>query len=434
MRVGERYSSADAPLAPSEGSNERTASLKVGEQASSQRSREGWQGIGRRAMRSGRRAAGESAEESFDAGWQKRMGEFQDIYDQETIERDIRYVERTERSFAPEGERRKSASKRFEELFLTGVRRGRWLGDIAQAADGEAPFRVSAEPATKFDDFTHRVDAYATLHFREPLEDEETEMTLERAHMGFDVTLNGDYGAVMDKLTRSCNDGARMPFGFSSLKYYDDDGEHGSVGMLPRYMIGVSGYDMRDAIRAATKDERTGQIRDFGLYSGRNLASRFKVLSEIRAENVLYQAMLPDELDTPELKLASAQLYAVDQELNSALAACTKELVVRKALPPHILAEIERASQGQGGQGGLLGARKIIEEFYLKQGRLNFQEERQRRERWQGYPDSGDSAHPVQDTFVQIMDCCRELTEMAYRGELNNYRAPQARNRSIKRG
>lgn len=68
MRVGERYSSADAPLAPSEGSNERTASLKVGEQASSQRSREGWQGIGRRAMRSGRRAAGESAEESFDAG------------------------------------------------------------------------------------------------------------------------------------------------------------------------------------------------------------------------------------------------------------------------------------------------------------------------------------------------------------------------------
>lgn len=348
-----------------------------------------------------------------------QIADFKEIYPESKLKADKRYLMKAE-SYMDERNANGAAAV-FEQMFLDGITAGAWLGNVGvENNEVVTSFTVDARGAARYDDVRHKVDAFATLKFKEPIVDEDYDTTTSRVVLGFDVTTNGEKQAIQEKLTKSYNDQTELPFGFSHLDYYENNQEKGQLGLLPRYVIGVSGYDVR-AIQETAQVKPSGKIVNFGLHSGQNLINRFKVLSEIRAENELYQAMLPDNLDSDILQQANASLYAVDQCLHGALLKCTRAIVKAGCLPKVITQEVEAAEKSGRGTK----ARNIIEGYLLRRSQEIFADEANEAKLY------GRQVMGGQDTFVQIMETCRELTNAAYAGELDEYRGVMAHNHGI---
>ncbi len=349
------------------------------------------------------------------------MADFGDIYSAEKIASDERYVRKFEK-FVSGGEKNNLAPAQiFEQMFTNGVLLGNWLGNV-EFEDGHTveKFNVEAHNTLPYDDIRNKIDTFTTLSFSEPIEDEDFGTTINKVALGFDVTTNNSREKLLDKITRFYNGNQKLPFGFSQLEYYSDTDEHGPMPMLPRYTIGLSMGDINAIAETAKIRERDGTV-DFGLFSGKNLVNRFKILSEIRAENELYQAMLPDDMDSEIVQQANVQLFAVDQCLHDALEVCTQELANRKCLPPQVINEIEAAKKkGRGVQ-----ARNIVQEYLLSKSQEIFDSESKEQAAW-GKDIMGDG-----DTFVQIIKLCNELKDAAYAGELDKHRAVMAHNQGI---
>lgn len=348
-----------------------------------------------------------------------QMSDFQDIYPDTKLASDRRYLAKAE-SYMTE-RNAQGAAMVFEQMFLDGITAGAWLGNIeVENGKMQTTFTVDARGAARYDDVRHKVDAFATLKFKEPIEDEDYGIITEQAVMGFDVTVNSSREALYEKLTKSYNDQTELPFGFSHLDYYENRQTRGKLAMMPRYVIGVSGYDVR-AIQEIAQVRPGSGIVNFGVNSGQNLINRFKVLSEIRAQNELFQAMMPDELDSEMLQQANANLYVIDECLHDALVECTRALIKTKCLPKAVLDEVETADKAGHG----MKARNVVEKYLLQRSQEIFADEANDALR-HGRRVPGD-----QDTFVQIMECCHELTEAAYAGDLDEYRGVMAHNQGI---
>ncbi len=312
--------------------------------------------------------------------------DFADIYSPESIESDLRYVAERKRNFAnPEIK----DAQDFEKLFVRGVQLNRWLGNLPDQR-GEVAFSTRTHETADLDDYSHRLDAFTVLRFREPVETD-TGVKLRTLPLGFDVTISGHPETILDKMTRSYNDDAELPFGFSHLKYYTDGREKSSLSLLPRYVIGIDLEEL-DVLRSKTSGSETN------LHSPAALRMRFKTLAEIRAQNELFQAMLPDDAyDSEDAKVQLAQAYieVADEQLNRALADCADEMIKRRCLPNDVIKQVEESRNP-------FRARKVIEDYFLEESQERF------REGWHGRADEN------MDPFVQIIACARELTAAAY--------------------
>lgn len=378
--------------------------------------------MGRQALRSEARAElarNDGALGEFDDSGVK-MADFLGVYGAETIRREQEWALALARKLAETP--KSSEAAQFEDIFIQGVNVGNWLGNLGSAGQ-EAGFEAFAQKATLYDDLSHRVDDIVELEFAEPIVGEDEETSLKKVLLGFDVTTNPSRQVIREKLTKSCNDQVCLPFGWTHLAYYQNDDERRAVERLPRYTIGLSKQDIRGIWEMSEVDPRYGgKIRQMRP----SAKTRFKVLTEIRAQNELFYAMLPDDADE-EMML---QLEATDQCLNNALTSCAHEIVARQELPKAVLGQIEserRALERAGARDVTLKDRAVIEEFLLKSSHDYFQSEQQERAR-RGY----DVASPdADDPFVQIVSEARVLTARAHRGELDEYRALRPRNRAI---
>ena len=344
------------------------------------------------------------AERNLDRGLSRRIGQqalgrsvnsvqlreedFADVYSAKELARDQRYVDECKRNF-PEKLSSKKEPRAFERLFVRGVQMGRWLGNLPNE-HGVVDFATRTYETTEFDDYMHRVDAFTVLRFNEPIETDSGE-EVKTLPLGFDVTLNWRRENVMDKITRSYNDNAELPFGFTQLKYFTDGQDKSGLPLLPRYVIGVSAAEVR-SLREQMKGSNAK------LFTPDVLKMRFKTLAEIRAQNELFQAMLPDDVydsEDSKLHMAQSSIEVADEQLNKALADCSNEMVKRRMLPHEVLEQIKSS-------GNPFRARKAIEDYLLAES------ERQFNSRWHGKADQNP------DVFFQIMTCVRELTEAAY--------------------
>ncbi len=348
--------------------------------------------------------------------------DFSEVYPDTKLRSDERYVKKAESLMSVEERNQMTPAHMFEEMFTSGVTLGNWLGNVSLGENGvEEHFEVEAQDSLRYDDILNRIDAFTTLDFPEPIEDEDFGLSTDRIVLGFDVTTNPNRNKLLDKITRAYNGDQELPFGFSKLDYYhNDSGERGGLSMLPRYTIGLSSSNVEAIAETARIRERDGTV-DFGLNTGKNLINRFKVLSEIRAQNELYQAMLPDDMDSEIVQQADMQLYVADQCLHRALTICAQELVKHKCLPPQVIAEVEAAqSKGRTAQ-----TRNIVQEYLLRRSEEIFASEAKESES-RGQRSQGDG-----DVFVQIIQLCDELKTGAYNGSLDHYRAIMAHNQSI---
>lgn len=342
---------------------------------------------------------------------------FEQYYDQGKLRNDQNYVENCEKRFQNTGselagETQGKWARMLEGMFLDGVNTGAWLGNIDK--DGKRLFSATAHQTTKFDDYRHNLDAVVSLNFENPIKDEEYNLEAAQIFFGVDVTTRNDQKKLWEKLTKSYNSNEELPFGFSLLDYYEDERSLGKIPMLPRYLIGISAGDVKSISETNSVDPQTGHMINLQPNSGQNLIVRFKILSEIRAQNELYQAMLPDDIDTEMLERADMMLGLTDQCLNRALGRCTEMMVARKCLPKALLQEVEENMRtNKAGR-----ARMKIEKYLLDDGRKRFAENQQLFE----LPREGD------DVYAQIITMTKNLTEASYSGELDRYRGVMVHN------
>ncbi len=353
-----------------------------------------------------------------------KLTDFNELYSTHKLERDQAYVERTEARFNHDPDSGKLAQT-FERIFAQGVQIGRWLGNLP-SADGEQ-FTTQTFAATRYDDLSHRVDAFSTLTFAESFEGS-AGLELTTLPLAFDVTLQVDRAKVLDKLTRSYNDNRQLPFGFSSIDYYTDGEVEHYLPLVPRYVIGVSGEEVQQLAETFQRGNEDSKWLP-NMLSPQMLQARFKVLSEIRAQNELFEAMLPDDAydsEDPLIQRASTYIEAADENLKHALAVCSRELIARRYVPYEVL---EYAKSHPNSPN----LRQQIENALLHKAHDHFIEEGMDRCRRNG--EIFDQHTTDDDTFVQIITLTRTLTQATYdenrRASLDSHRHIAVHNRNF---
>lgn len=289
-----------------------------------------------------------------------RMSEWVSIHGLNKVLNDQEYV--LELASEHELQEDNLAAERFEELFIEGVNIGGWLGDVSGDRDA---YQARAQQTGLYDDIAHRLDAVIDLDFREPIKSEDDEdLSLLKTTIGVDVTVSGSPQVILDKITKHYSDRAKLPFGFSHLDYYARGEQRQAKLMVPRYVIGLSAREVQEIWRGTETDDQ--QAHSFRPNSPLNLQTRFKVLSEIRAQNLLYYAMLPDQPENRMVQVAGLQISAVDECLNAALKDCTQQIIKRQVLP----ASIFRAAKQPGARPRR--DREIIEEYLMQESQRKY--------------------------------------------------------------
>ena len=107
---------------------------------------------------------------------------------------------------------------------------------------------------------------------------------------------------------------------------------------MPRFTIALSADVVNQLWNSATVvPGQNGAVRDFDSHSELMLKTRFKILSEFRAQNLLRTAMLPDDQEGEPAKTAAMQTDAIDECLDEALRDCARELIARRYVPSMVI-------------------------------------------------------------------------------------------------
>ena len=254
----------------------------------------------------------------------KSMNDFKAVRNNNEVDSDIRYLEDRKKDFGGKG----WLADQLESISSHGFVDDEWLGNIP-GKTGRAPFEVSPvytavdSTGNPYDDVVNRIDYAVSIH---PTDGQEESI------IGFDVTLNND--ALTDKLFRTTNDERKsLPFGFSGLDYgyLPDETMLPKMQNIPRYCVTMNldeetaknykhHYDFLMSKEAKTaKTERT--MESLNYLKRFNAKARFEVLSEVFAQNELFQAMLPEPNGKDNLVIndAKAKLATIQKMLRPAL-------------------------------------------------------------------------------------------------------------------
>ena len=161
----------------------------------------------------------------------------------------------------------------------------------------------------------------------------------------------------------------------------------------------------------------------------------------MRAENELYSAMLPDERETPAEKRADRDLEFTGELIEKAYRRVVKAIVKRQMIADaniRYMAEKDLAEK----PGVSRKLCKMVEDYYLqlshKQYLENQEEKRIKQKQRSEEPKEPDPNNSHEDTFIQIINCCRRLIDAAYTegengvGLLDKYRRVAQHNQGFR--
>ena len=254
----------------------------------------------------------------------KSMNDFKAVRNNNEVDSDTRYLEDRKKDFSGKG----WLAKQLENISSHGFVDDEWLGNVSSKT-GRAPFEVSPiytavdSTGTPYDDVVNRIDYAVSIHSTDGQEE---------SIIGFDVTLNNDI--LTDKLFRTTNDERKnLPFGFSGLDYgyLPDETMLSKMRNIPRYCVAMNldeetaktyNYHYDFLMSKEAKTAKTERIMESLNYLKHfNARARFEVLSEVFAQNELFQAMLPELNGKDNLTIndAKAKLATIQKMLRPAL-------------------------------------------------------------------------------------------------------------------
>lgn len=205
------------------------------------------------------------------------MNDFYDVYPKEKILADREATLRAQEKmnqWSP-----LDYAHRVELLFLDGILHDNWLGR-----------GVIVSEAALYDDFKHRVDIIVTI--------EDTVIAL-------DITTARTPEAIRRKLPN-----VETALGHTHVTYYNDGEHHAGKKTVPYFIVGVSGYLIREARKQLNATDKDVHISDF---SKLKTATRNKILYQIWAEMILeakyYQREVKNDLLKERFKKLEEYLW-----------------------------------------------------------------------------------------------------------------------------
>ncbi len=199
-----------------------------------------------------------------------------------------------------EGEYKQPLLKKLEKIVKTGIAEEKWFGETAIAAE--------ARPE---DLKNNKIDLFTFFDLKEPILDEETELSLNNLTIGLNFTLAESRDEIKSLLLYTPFENEKKP-GFTYIC------ENNSIA--PRFVLGLSYFDI----------ERTSKSLD----TPSALKARFKLLAEIKAELSLFLTLFPKASNNSDTLIDYAHLSLVDTLLTQALFGSIKILLDKNLLPP----------------------------------------------------------------------------------------------------
>lgn len=294
-------------------------------------------------------------------------------------------------------------AKRFEWKLVVGIQAGRWLGNVGN----DPAFTTVSHVSADYDDYIHRLDVFTTLRLKEPIIRERKSgnpLKISQVPIAFDATVSTNSAKIEEKLTKMSNSGTDLPFGFTQIDYYTDNRQKRALESCPRYVIGISSRETKDCV--SDRD-----LQDISCEpNANNTTMRFKVLSEMRAQNRLFQAMLPEKsAQEPDrhkrILRRNAQLILgrMEEILTNGLEECAKIILnpASRVLSDRVREKVNAADDKVAA----------IEEAMLESSRVKFMLDYENI-LGEDY-DPNDLNEENCDTYNKIVLTARRLTELA---------------------
>lgn len=218
----------------------------------------------------------------------KKFGERDRGYSRGRVLADIRYTQQKRERIRNSGQANPILPHAVEYLVKG------WL-DSGQFFDtGLSPYGDPLAARTHdYDDYANGADVVKTVNL--PGRDSEHHRSLT---MAFDVTISSRESVIGDKL-RQYNNG--LPYGFTRIKYYAETQRNGKnitispyKRLVPRFVIGESATNIEATLKNKLSQNIEGYLKKD---TPDSVITRFKLLSEIYSQAILFLKKVPDDDD-----------------------------------------------------------------------------------------------------------------------------------------
>ncbi len=345
------------------------------------------------------------------------MRSFNDFYDNRKIRADERTVLKIEQKLHI-SEDPKKRSIAFENMLVRCIQDRHFFDDLYTTVEytnrgakfkEHVNFNIDTRHTAKYDDYCRGTDFFSTIGVSDKFREDFPGFS--EVIIGFDATYNSNPHKIETKLRKSYSDHINLPFGFSALEYYKKPGEHGNARLVPHYVLGLNYYDI---------DEFLDEEKNYGHISKKTeYITKFKLLSEIQAESMLFISMLPDDMDDTEAENAGTILCGFKKIITEARNNCADKIIRNKFVPPNVLKQIEECPKRKS---------EIIETELIIEGAAKYEEEFKKDtakyyRRLLRDPNFRDPPPEYTgDIFGSVITITSDLKDKAYKGELEDER------------
>lgn len=249
----------------------------------------------------------------------KMFGEKDQEYSRSRVLADLRYTQKKRERIKNSNPTAPILPHAVEYLAKGWLDSGQFF-DTGLSPEGDPP----AARTHDYDDYANGADVVKTVNL--PGKDPEHHRALT---MAFDVTISSRESVIGDKLRQYENG---LPYGFTRVKYYAEmrkDGKSVTVSphkkLVPRFVIGESAT----SIEATLKDKMSRNMEEYLKNdTPDSVLTRFKLLSEIYSQAILFLDKVPDD-DNEHNKQAAGMLRSIVAMTEKRLVECVEKMTPR---------------------------------------------------------------------------------------------------------
>lgn len=249
----------------------------------------------------------------------KRFGEKDPEYSRSRVLADIRYTQKKRERIKSSDQRDQILPHAVEYLVKGWLDSGQFF-DTGLSPDEDPP----ATRTHDYDDYANGADVVKTVNLPEKASGRQKSLT-----MSFDVTISSRESVIGDKLRQYENG---LPYGFTRVKYYAEkrpDGKGITISpykkLVPRFAVGESATNIEATLKDKLSQNMEGYLKND---TPDSVLTRFKLLSEIYSQAILFLKKVPDD-DDKYNKQAAWMLESIVTMTEKRLAECVEKMIPR---------------------------------------------------------------------------------------------------------
>lgn len=249
----------------------------------------------------------------------ERFGDRDRSYSRSRVLADIRYTQQKRERIRNSGQRNPILPHAVEYLVKGWLDSGQFF-DTGLSPYGDPP----AVRTHDYDDYANGADVVKTVNLPEDGLGHQRSLT-----MAFDVTISSNESVIGDKLRQYDNG---LPYGFTRVKYYAEKQRNSKKiaispykKLVPRFVIGESATNIEATLKDKLSQNMEGYLKND---TPDSVLTRFKLLSEIYSQAILFLEKVPEDNDRHN-KQAAGMLRSIVAMTEKRLVKCVEKMTPR---------------------------------------------------------------------------------------------------------